>query len=76
MGNWTGIVAPAGTPKSVLNKLALEVTRIIRVPEMSERLVQLGVDPMGGTPEEFAKLIRAETARFGKAVKDSGAKLE
>ena len=76
MGNWTGIVAPAGTPKPVVNKLAAEVTRIIRAPEMTERLRQMGVDPMGGTAEEFGKLIRAETARFGKAVKESGAKAE
>ena len=76
MGNWTGIVAPAGTPKDVVNKLAAEITRIIRAPEMTERLVQMGVDPMGGTPEEFGKLIRVETARFGKAVRDSGAKAD
>src|SRR5687767_11264759 len=76
MGNWTGIVAPAKTPKNVINKLATEITRIIRAPEMSKRLVEMGVDPMGGTPEEFGKLIRAETARFGKAVKDSGAKAD
>jgi len=76
MGNWTGIVAPAGTPKDVVNKLASEITRIIRAPEMTERLVEMGVDPMGGTPEEFGKLIRAETARFGKAVRDSGAKAD
>lgn len=76
MGNWTGIVAPAKTPKDVINKLATEITRIIRTPEMSRRLVDMGVDPMGGTPEEFGKLIRAETARFGKAVKESGAKAD
>ena len=76
MGNWTGIVAPAGTPKETVNKLATEITRILRTPELTDRLVQMGVDPMGGTPEEFGKLIRAETARFGKAVKDSGAKAD
>jgi len=76
MGNWTGIVAPAGTPKPVLNKIAAEVTRIIRSPEISKRLIDQGVDPLGGTPEEFGKLIRAETARFGKAVRESGAKAE
>ena len=76
MGNWTGIVAPAKTPKNIIDKLATEITRIIRTPEMTERLVQMGVDPMGGTPEEFGKLIRAETARFGKAVRESGAKAE
>ena len=76
MGNWTGIVAPAGTPKPVVNKLAAEVTRIIRSPEISKRLIDQGVDPLGGAPEEFGKLIRAETARFGKAVRESGAKAE
>jgi tripartite-type tricarboxylate transporter receptor subunit TctC len=76
MGNWTGIVAPAKTPKSVTTKLATEITRIIRMPEMSQRLVEMGVDPMGGTPEEFGKLIHAEVIRFGKAVKESGAKAD
>ena len=76
MGNWTGIVAPAGTPKPVVNRLAAEVTRILRAPEMTKRLEDMGFDPMGGTPEEFGKLIRAETARFGKAVKESGAKAD
>jgi tripartite-type tricarboxylate transporter receptor subunit TctC len=76
MGNWTGIVAPAKTPKAVIDKLAAEVTRIIRAPDMSQRLQEMGVDPMGGTAAEFGKLIHAEIARFGKAVKDSGAKAD
>jgi tripartite-type tricarboxylate transporter receptor subunit TctC len=76
MGNWTGIVAPAKTPREVITKLATEITRIIRTPEMSQRLQDMGVDPMGGTPEEFGRLIRAEVVRFGKAVKDSGAKAD
>jgi tripartite-type tricarboxylate transporter receptor subunit TctC len=76
MGNWTGIVAPAKTPKAVIDKLAVEITRIIRTPEMSQRLQEMGVDPLGGTPEEFGKLIRSESARFGKAVRESGAKAD
>jgi tripartite-type tricarboxylate transporter receptor subunit TctC len=76
MGNWTGIVAPAKTPKAVIDKLAIEITRIIRMPEMSQRLQEMGVDPLGGTPQEFGSLIRSETARFGKAVKESGAKAD
>lgn len=76
MGNWTGIVAPAGTPKAVVAKLANEVTRIIHSPEVRERLVQQGFDPLGGTPEAFGKLIASETARFGAAVKASGAKAQ
>ena len=76
MGNWTGIVAPAKTPKAVIDKLAAEVTRIIRAPDMSQRLQEMGVDPLGGTAEEFGRLIHSEIARFGKAVKDSGAKAD
>ena len=76
MGNWTGIVAPAKTPKPVIQKLSTEITRILLVPEMSKRLVDMGVDPLGGPPDEFAKRIRADTVRFGKAVKDSGAKAD
>jgi tripartite-type tricarboxylate transporter receptor subunit TctC len=76
MGNWTGIVAPAGTPKAIVNRIATEVTAILRAPEMSKRLIEMGADPMGGTPEEFGRLIRSEVARFGKAVKASGAKAD
>jgi tripartite-type tricarboxylate transporter receptor subunit TctC len=76
MGNWTGIVAPAKTPKPIIDKLATEITKIIRAPEMSKKLQDMGVDPLGGTPAEFGKLIHAETIRFGKAVRDSGAKAD
>ena len=76
MGNWTGIVAPAATPKVTVNKIAAEVTKILRAPDTSKRLVEMGADPMGGTPEEFGKLIKSEIARFGMAVKASGAKAD
>jgi tripartite-type tricarboxylate transporter receptor subunit TctC len=76
MGNWTGIVAPAHTPKPIIDKLSAEITRIIRAPDMSKKLLDMGVDPLGGTPAEFGKLIHAETIRFGKAVRDSGAKAD
>jgi len=76
MGNWTGIVAPAGTPKAVVNKIAAEVTKILRAPATNKRLVEMGADPMGGTPEEFGKLIKSEIARFGVAVKASGARAD
>ena len=76
MGNWTGIVAPANTPRATVDKLAAEVTRIIRSPDISKRLVDQAVDPLGGTPAEFGKLIKAETARFGAAVKASGARAD
>ena len=76
MGNWTGIVAPAKTPRATVDKIAAEVTRIIRSADISKRLTDQAVDPLGGTPDEFGKLIRAETVRFGLAVKASGAKAD
>jgi tripartite-type tricarboxylate transporter receptor subunit TctC len=76
MGNWVGIVAPVGTPKAVVGKMAAEVTRIINSPDVSKRLSDQGFDPIGGTPEQFGKIIRSEVARFGEAVKASGAKAE
>jgi tripartite-type tricarboxylate transporter receptor subunit TctC len=76
MGNWTGIVAPAKTPRATVDRIAGEVTRIIRSPEISKRLIEQAVDPLGGTPEEFGRLIKAETVRFGLAVKASGARAD
>ena len=76
LSNWVGIVAAVGTPKPVVNKLAAEVTRILKLPDVAGKLTDQGFDPGGGTPEAFGKLIRSETARFGKAVKDSGAKVD
>ena len=76
MGNWTGIVAPAATPRPTIQKIAAEVTKILRAPDTSKRLVEMGADPMGGTPEDFGRLIKSEIARFGKAVKASGARAD
>ncbi|OGA56165.1 MAG: hypothetical protein A3F74_11185 [Betaproteobacteria bacterium RIFCSPLOWO2_12_FULL_62_58] len=76
LSNWVGIVAAAGTPKPVVNKLAAEVTRILKLPDVAGKLTDQGFDPGGGTPEAFGKLIRSETARFAKAVKDSGATVD
>lgn len=76
MGNWVGIVVPKGVPQPVVNRLAAEVTRILRTPDMHKRLSDMGFDPMGGTPEEFGRLIRTEVERFGKAVRASGAKAD
>jgi tripartite-type tricarboxylate transporter receptor subunit TctC len=76
MGNWTGIVAPAATPRAIVNRLASDFTSIVRSPDVAERLTQQGFEPLGGTPEEFGRLIQNEVVRFGRAVKASGAKAD
>jgi tripartite-type tricarboxylate transporter receptor subunit TctC len=76
LSNWVGIVTSTGTPKPIVNKLAAEVTRVLKLPDVASKLTDQGFDPGGGTPETFGKLIHSEIARFGKAVKASGAQVD
>lgn len=73
---WIGIAAPAKTPTAVLDKLNAEMTRILNAPEVVERLDKLSFTPKPGSRAEFTAFIQAEIAKWGKAVKDSGAKAE
>ena len=73
---WIGIAAPAKTPAAILDRLNGEVRRIINTPEMKERLATLAFTPVGDSREEFARFIKTEIARWGKAVRESGAKAE
>ena len=74
--NWYGILAPAGTPKDLVVKLNTEITRIMNLPEVKERLVVLGADIRTSSPQEFATFMRSETAKWAKVVKFSGAKVD
>ena len=73
---WFGLLAPAGTPKDVVAKLNAEFNKALKLPDLSKRLSDEGADPVGGTPEQFAKLIADDIPRWGKIVKDSGAKVD
>ncbi len=73
---WIGIVAPAKTPAPVIAKLNAEIVRMLNDPDVKERLNTLAFTPVGGTPAEFAAFIKAEIAKWGKAVKASGAKAD
>lgn len=76
MGNWVGIVVPTGTPRPIVDKMYGEVARIMKAPDVVEKVVQQGFDVSVSTPEEFGKRIKTEIARFGKAVKESGARVD
>jgi tripartite-type tricarboxylate transporter receptor subunit TctC len=69
---WYGVVAPASTPRDVVTKLNREIVAILRLPEVSERLSGEGAEPVGNAPEEFAKFMRAEIAKWGKVIKAAG----
>ena len=74
---WQGIVAPAGTSKEIVDRLSLEMQRILTAPEFREQLFKFGMEPSAlRTPSEFAAIIRAEQPRWAKAIKDSGAKVD
>jgi tripartite-type tricarboxylate transporter receptor subunit TctC len=69
--SWQGIFAPAGTPKDVVQRLNAEIVKILKMPDMRERLEALGLEPVGNTPDEFAAFQKAELAKWAKVVKDA-----
>jgi len=74
VSNWSGIVAPAGTPKEIVERLHLEIQKVLAMPEIRQRLEGLGVEASPGRPEEFAALMRSELQRWNKLVRDAGIK--
>jgi len=68
-----GVLAPAGTPREVVAKLYEEISRSLKVPDVRDRLIMQGAEPVGSTPEEFAAYIKAEIIKWEKVVKASGA---
>jgi tripartite-type tricarboxylate transporter receptor subunit TctC len=73
---WFGLVAPAGTPRGIVAKLNAEVLKILAMPDVRERFMAQGVEPLGSTPEQFATHIRAQMDKWAKVVKVAGVKAE
>ena len=73
---WFGILAPAGTPKEIVLRVHAEIVKALELPEVKERLQGLGMQISGGDPEQFGRFMRAESAKWGKVVRDSGAKID
>ena len=68
----TGIVAPAGTPRELIDKWRAAIAKMVAEPDVKQRLETLGFVPVANTPEEFGERIKAEIARWGKVVRDAG----
>jgi tripartite-type tricarboxylate transporter receptor subunit TctC len=68
---WAGILAPAGTPPAVVKRVADEVAAIVRLPDVKQRLDEMGTIPVGNTPAEFEAFIASETAKWGKVIRDA-----
>jgi tripartite-type tricarboxylate transporter receptor subunit TctC len=75
-GSWQGIVAPAGTPPEVVNRLHSAITSILATPEMKDRLDKAGAEVRPMSPAQFGAFIRSERDRWAKVVKESGAKFD
>ena len=73
---WVGILAPAGTPPAIVNRLNAEVNAILKLPDVRSQLAGNGADATGGSPEQFATFIEREIAKWAKIVKASGLKVE
>jgi tripartite-type tricarboxylate transporter receptor subunit TctC len=76
MGAWQGVVAPAGTPAPVVDKLNAEIRRALQSPEMQKQLKAQGAQALGSTPQEYAAYIKSEIQRWGEVVKAADVKLD
>jgi len=75
VSTWIGVVAPAGTPRAIIDKVQAEIARTYADPAMIDRLRNAGLNPVANRPEAFARFIQTETKRWGKVVKESGIEL-
>jgi tripartite-type tricarboxylate transporter receptor subunit TctC len=71
---WFGLMAPAGTPQPIIDRLHAETVKALAIPEVRAALVNLGLDVIGGTPAEFAAVIKTETPYWAKVIKEAGIK--
>jgi tripartite-type tricarboxylate transporter receptor subunit TctC len=74
--SWGGVMAPAGTPAPVIQKLNGELVRILKLPDVRERMTGLGADIVAGSPAEFAAYLQEEIAKWGKVAKQAGVRLD
>jgi tripartite-type tricarboxylate transporter receptor subunit TctC len=69
VGFWQGILAPAGTPRPIIDKLAAEIARIMALPDIREKLASMGVEPYVTAPDVFAARMKADTAKYADVIK-------
>jgi len=73
---WHGLLAPAGTPMPIVERLAAETAKVLRLPEVRNKLMDLGLEPIGDTPAQFAATVRADYDKWGKAIRAANIKLD
>jgi tripartite-type tricarboxylate transporter receptor subunit TctC len=73
---WHGLVAPAGTPKNIIETLHRAVVEALKDPDVAQKLSGLGIDPVGSAPDEFRAYIKSEIPKWAAVIKASGAKMQ
>ena len=76
VSGWFGIAAPAGTPRAVVARLSEEIQRVMQLPEIRERLLAQGIEPVGNSHDQFGAQIRTELAKWARIVRESGARVD
>jgi len=73
---WNGILAPAGTPQAIIERLNAEIVKVLRTPAVIALLATHGVEPIGNTPRQFSAVIRADLEKWAKVIKEAGIKAD
>ena len=76
LASWYGILAPAGTPRPIVDKLNAAIVKIVAMPDIQKAMIEGGSEPQSSTPDDFLERIRADVAKFSKIVKEAGIKAE
>jgi tripartite-type tricarboxylate transporter receptor subunit TctC len=74
--SWAGACAPGGTPKLIVDRLYNEIAKVLKLPDIRDRLLRDGIEPVGSTPEQFTEHTKKEAVKWSKVVKDSGARVD
>ena len=74
--NWNGLLAPAKTPPAIVRRLHLEIVKVLALPDTRARLADLGMEPIGNAPDEFAATIKRDIAKWAKLIKDADIRAE
>ena len=70
--NWFGLVVPAGRPRDIVTWINADIVKILKMPDVRECLLGMGLDPVGNAPEQFGGYIKSETAKWGMVIKEGG----
>ena len=73
---WHGLLAPAGTPQAIVDKVAADTAKVLAMPDVRERLTAIGLEPVGTTPAEFAAIVRNDYRKWGKVIRDANIRLD